>query len=251
MSYSIEVSIIMPLYNAAPYFKESIASVLAQTYENWELLVVDDCSTDGSGGLAYEYTLIDPRIKYFRNALNSGVAVSRNIGLDQAAGRFVAFLDSDDQWEKDKLEVQVNFSLRYAALISYTSYVRVSEAGELLGAVNPRSQVSYRDMLYKNHIGNLTAMYDRIKLPELRFKSVGHEDYIFWLGALKIADLALCVPSNKPLARYLVRASSLSGNKFKAAKWQWINYRKNIGFGFFKSLFYFSCYAVFSVFRKL
>jgi len=247
----VEVSIIMPLYNAAPYFKGSVESVLAQTYERWELLVVDDCSTDGSSELAYEYSLSDPRIKYYKNSVNSGVAASRNVGLEHAVGRFVAFLDSDDQWAVEKLECQVNFALRHTIAISYASYIRVSEAGKQLGVIKPRATVCYRDMLYKNHIGNLTAMYDRVKLPSLRFKAAGHEDYLFWLEALQTAGSAACVPSDKPLAKYLVRASSLSGNKFKAAKWQWENYRTNIGFGLLRSSFYFTCYAVSSLLRKL
>lgn len=251
MSYPVMVSIVMPLYNAEPYFKESVATVLAQSYVDWELIVVDDCSTDGSGRQALELSRIESRVVYLRNSVNCGVAVSRNIGLERARGRFVAFLDSDDQWGHDKLERQVDFALRGGCPITYCSYVRISEAGESLGVVKPKEKVRYGDMLFRNHIGNLTAMYDRSLLPDLRFASVGHEDYIFWIGALTRVDSAELVPSDVPLAKYLVRKSSLSGNKLRAASWQWHNYRTNLGFGFFKSLFYFSCYAFFSVLRKV
>lgn len=251
MSYPVKVSIVMPLYNAEPYFRETVATVLAQSYRDWELIVIDDCSTDGSGKHALELSQVESRIIYLRNLVNCGVAVSRNIGLDRACGRFVAFLDSDDQWEPDKLERQVEFALRGARPITYCSYARISEAGKLLGIVRPKEKVRYSDMLFRNHIGNLTAMYDRSLLPDLRFASVGHEDYIFWIEALTRVDSAELVPSGTPLAKYLVRKSSLSGNKLKAAKWQWLNYRRNIGFGFFKSAFYFSCYAFYSVLRKI
>ncbi|WP_312943379.1 glycosyltransferase family 2 protein [Stutzerimonas kunmingensis] len=250
MKDSVSVSIVMPLYNAEPYFKASVASVLAQSYKDWELLVVDDCSTDGSGKQALEFSLIDSRIKYFRNPTNSGVAASRNVALEIASGRFITFLDSDDQWEFDKLERQVDFTISQSLSITYCSYARFSESGKLLGVVNPRRKVYYKDMLFRNHIGLLTAMYDRRKLPILKFRAVGHEDYIFWLEALGSAHAAECVPSNRPLAKYLVRKSSLSGNKLKAAKWQWINYRHNMGLGYVKSVFYFTCYAFYSVLRK-
>lgn len=249
--YSCKVSIVMPLYNAIPYFKDSVASVLAQTYEDWELLVVDDCSTDGCGEEALEFSKLDTRIKYFRNSVNLGVAASRNIALENATGRFVAFLDSDDQWVEEKLERQVDFAINQSSPITYCSYMRISEDGTSLGWVKPKSRVGYKDMLFRNHIGNLTAMYDRSRLMLLRFKPVGHEDYIFWMDGLKEVGFAQLVPSEKPLARYLVRATSLSGNKLKAAKWQWENYRCNLGFGYAKSLFYFSCYALNSVLRKL
>lgn len=251
MPHSIKVSIVMPLYNAAPFFEKSIASVLKQTYKNWELIIVDDCSTDGSGEQALEFSKLDSRVLYFRNAVNCGVATSRNVALDNASGRFVAFLDSDDQWEEDKLEQQVDFAVRNCSVITYCAYRRINESGKELGVVRPKARVFYNDMLFRNHIGNLTAMYDKFRLPSLRFKKVGHEDYIFWIEAIAQAGSAELVPNDTPLAKYLVRRASLSGNKIKAARWQWENYRRNLGFGFVQSTFYFVCYAVGSVFRKL
>lgn len=251
MPHSVKVSVVMPLYNAAPFFEKSVASVLEQTYTNWELIIIDDCSTDGSGEQALEFSKLDSRILYFRNPVNCGVAASRNVALDNASGRFVAFLDSDDQWAKDKLERQVDFALYNSSIITYCAYRRISESGVGLNVVQPKTQVFYKDMLFRNHIGNLTAMYDKSKLPSLRFKEVGHEDYIFWVEAIAQAGSAELVPSDAPLAQYLVRSSSLSGNKIKAAKWQWENYRRNLGFGFVHSIFYFTCYAVSSVLRKL
>lgn len=251
VSHSVKVSVVMPLYNAAPFFEKSVASVLNQTYKDWELLIVDDCSTDGSGEQALAYSKLDARVLYFRNAVNSGVAASRNVALDNASGHFVAFLDSDDQWAENKLERQVDFAVRNSSVISYCAYSRISENGSELGVVNPKAKIFYRDMLFRNHIGNLTAMYDRSKLPSLKFKNIGHEDYIFWVEAIERAGSAELVPSDIPLAKYLVRRASLSGNKIKAAKWQWVNYRKNLGFGFIQSAFFFTCYAFGSVFRKL
>ncbi|MBF8669041.1 glycosyltransferase [Pseudomonas putida] len=241
----------MPLYNAAPFFEGSVTSVLNQTYKNWELIIVDDCSTDESREQALKFSKLDARVLYFRNAVNCGVAASRNVALDNASGRFVAFLDSDDQWEEDKLERQVDFAVRNSSIITYCVYRRIAESGKALGVVQPKARVFYKDMLFRNHIGNLTAMYDKFKLPTLRFKKVGHEDYIFWVEAIAQAGSAELVPSDVPLAKYLVRSASLSGNKIKAAKWQWDNYRKNLGFGFIHSVFYFVCYAASSVFRKL
>ncbi|MCW8159135.1 glycosyltransferase family 2 protein [Stutzerimonas stutzeri] len=244
------VSIVMPLYNAMPYFESSVASVLAQSYECWELLIVDDCSTDGCGQQAVQYASGDSRIKYFRNAANLGVAASRNIALQNAVGYFIAFLDSDDRWEPDKLEKQVRFMISRSLSITYCSYARFSENGLFLGVVNPKPKIGYKHMLFMNHIGLLTAMYDRRKVPGVIFMAVGHEDYLFWMHALQKVGSAECVPSDGPMAHYLVRKHSLSGNKLKAAKWQWVNYRENLGLGFSRSFFYFLCYAFLSFIRK-
>ena len=245
------VSIVMPVYNAISHLEVSIKSVLAQTFSGWELIVVDDCSTDGSDEVIFKFSILDSRIKCFKTARNSGVASARNLALEKAAGRYVAFLDSDDCWCAEKLEIQLDYAKSRSAAITYCSYDRVSESGDFLGTVYPVATARYKDMLYRNQIGNLTGMYDRHVLGKLRFRPVGHEDYLFWIEAVKKVGSAFLVPHSRPLATYLVRENSVSSNKFKAAQWQWENYRNNVGLGFWSSLYYFSNYAFSSVVLRL
>lgn len=247
----MKVSIVMPMYNALPYIMDSVNSVLKQTYSNWELLIVDDCSSDGSSDVAHEFECSDLRIRHIKNTKNLGVAETRNVALNIATGDVIAFLDSDDCWLPHKLELQVKYMCEHQAKITYSSYARYSEAGVFLGIVRPKVKVGFKDMLYRNQIGNLTGMYLRSALPALRFKNTGHEDYLFWAEAIKTVGMASLTPSDKPLANYLVRDNSLSGNKFKAALWQWNNYRANLKLNFFKSVYYFSCYAFVSVYSRI
>ncbi|WP_339512614.1 glycosyltransferase family 2 protein [Pseudomonas sp. RL_15y_Pfl2_60] len=247
----MKVSIVMPMYNALPYVKASVESVLKQTHSDWELLIIDDCSSDGSSDVASTFANSDLRIRYVKNTKNLGVAETRNVALNMATGGLVAFLDSDDCWLPDKLALQVKYMCKNQAKITYSSYARYSEAGVFLGVVHPKANIGFKDMLYRNQIGNLTGMYLRSALPALRFKNTGHEDYLFWAEAIKTVGTASLTPSDKPLANYLVRDNSLSGNKFKAALWQWNNYRANLKLSFIDSVYYFSCYALVSVYSRI
>ena len=139
------VSIIMPLYNSEKFLSSSIESVVKQTYKNWELIIVDDRSTDNSLQKAIEYMKKDNRIKIIKLQENSGPAIARNTGIEAANGKFIAFLDSDDMWLPDKLELQLNFMRKTNASFSYTAYKKVNEDGEYRGIVSVPESVTYKN----------------------------------------------------------------------------------------------------------
>lgn len=231
------VSVIMPVFNAERTLRKSAESVLRQTFAAVELVLVDDCSRDGSGEIMRELAAADPRVKLVVQPVNAGVAEARNAGLRAASGSHVAFLDSDDWWDPRKLELQVAQMKTSGALVSYAGYQRVAEDGRLLSRVEPPAEIAYRDMLKSNHIGNLTGLYDR-KLGDVPFLRMGHEDYVFWLDRVKRAGHAVRVSHDAPLAYYLVRNGSISSNKLRAARWQWRIYRDSERLPFFKSAWY-------------
>lgn len=224
------VSVVMPVFDAQAWLGRSVGSVRSQSWPHWELLAVDDCSRDCSLDLLRQMAADDPRIRLLPQARNVGVAAARNAGIEAARGRYIAFLDSDDWWEPQKLALQVADMRARDLSISYASYLRVGEDGRRLSEVRPPACVGYSDMLRSNHIGNLTGMYDR-RLGDTRFRMVGHEDYVFWLELVRRAGEAACVPSDAPLASYVVREGSVSANKLRAARWQWRIYREIEGIG--------------------
>lgn len=221
----MRVSVVMPVYNAADTVAQSMQSVLAQTYPDLELVIVDDGSADDSPAVIDAVGGHDPRVVVLRNPGNRGVAASRNTGIEAASGDYIAFLDSDDWWHPRKLEVQLAQMRAAGARVSYAGYQRVDEAGHPLSTVRPPATVGYADMLKSNRIGNLTGLYDR-SLGDGRFQRVGHEDYVFWLQMVRRAGIAVCARYPEPLAFYRVRAGSLSSDKLKAARWQWHIYRE-------------------------
>ena len=227
----------MPIYNAEKFLRKSIDSVLQQTHRALELIAVDDCSSDQSWALISEYAAVDDRVRAIRLEANGGVAAARNIGIAAATGSHVAFLDSDDWWNPRKLELQLVQMIQSGARVSYTAYDRVAEDGALLSRVRPPESVSFKDMLKSNRIAQSTGMYDR-SLGYEPFQAVGHEDYVFWLEMVRRAGGATCVPSDEPLAWYLVRKGSVSSDKLKAARWQWHIYRDIEKLGLFASAFY-------------
>lgn len=225
-----EVSVVMPVYNALEWLARSIGSLRAQTFAGWELLAVDDCSRDGSLARLHELAAADARVRVLALPANAGVAAARNAGIAAARGRWIAFLDADDAWAAQKLDLQVADMRARDLSVSYAAYQRVDEQGRMLSDVRPPAEVDYPRMLESNHIGNLTGMYDR-RLGAARFREVGHEDYVFWLDLVRRAGRAACVPSRTPLAFYTVRGGSVSANKLRAAGWQWRIYREIEGLG--------------------
>ncbi|HVZ24016.1 MAG TPA: glycosyltransferase, partial [Vicinamibacterales bacterium] len=162
--------------------------------------------------------------------------------LDAAAGRYIAFLDSDDWWHARKLELQLAAMRASGAQVCYTGFQRVAEDGRLLSYVDPPPSVTHADMLESNHIGNLTGVYAR-SLGDARFLRMGHEDYVFWLDRVRRAGRAIRVDFEEPLAWYLVRGGSVSSNKLTAARWQWRIYRDVEKLGFAASLRYMGFYV--------
>ena len=237
-----KVSVVMPAYNAAATLQASMDSVLRQSHDTLELLVVDDCSHDASWALAEAAAARDPRVVPIRQPRNQGVAAARNLGIEAASGGIVAFLDSDDTWHPHKLARQVSHMRASGAQVSYAAYRRVDAHGRVLSHVRPPARVRHADMLKSNRIGNLTGAYDR-SLGEARFQRIGHEDYVFWLELVRRAGQAERIPDPAPLADYLVRDGSLSGNKLRAAGWQWRIYREIERLDPVRSGWYFAHYA--------
>ena len=203
------VSIITPTWNCAPFICETIKCVLAQTYQNWELIISDDCSTDNTYKVVEPYLAMDSRIKYIRNDHNSGAAVTRNNALRVAKGRWIAFLDSDDLWLPEKLEHQVKFMEENNYAFSYHEYTEMSEAGEDLGVyVSGKKRVSKFDMYACCWPGCLSVMYDAEKIGLIQINDIKkNNDTAMWL---KVVRKAPCYLLKENLARYRRRKNSIT-----------------------------------------
>ena len=245
------VSVVMPVYNAEAHLGESFDSVLSQDMSEWELIAVDDGSDDRSAILLREKAIGNPRVRVFRQRGNMGVAAARNLALEHARGVYIAFLDSDDIWHPNKLLKQVNFMRTSGCDISYTNYQRVDATGFPLSFVRSPPQIVYRDLLRGNGIGLSTAMYRRAAFAGLRFKKMHHEDYVFWLDALRGGSVAKRIDSASALTFYRVSDNSLSSSKNLVWRWQWAVYRKYLKINVFKSIFYFLFYAMNAVIKRL
>ena len=243
------VSVVMPAYNAAATLQASMDSVFAQTHADVELIVVDDCSKDASWEIIRETAAREPGVVPIRMAKNGGVAAARNAGIEAASGTHIAFLDSDDRWRPGKLEAQLAHMAATGSAISYTAYRRFDESDNTLSVVVPPIEADYAAMLKSNRIGNLTGVYDR-SIGDGRFEKIGHEDYVFWLAMVKRAGIARRVPSEEPMADYLVRSGSLSADKRKAARWQWTIYREVEKLDPLRAAWYFAHYAAIAVAKR-
>lgn len=236
--YNETISIIMPAFNAGKFVRDSIQSVLNQTYCHWKLYVVNDCSTDNTKEILTEFN--DPRIVLLNTPANSGVAEARNIGIAKSQGIYIAFLDSDDLWVETKLEKQLEL-LEKGNDVVCSHYSTFSDSSDKLLSTRffPKN-ITYQDMLVSNKVGNLTGIYNQNKLGKFFQKKIGHEDYVMWLEIIKSAGQAVSIP--EVLAFYRVSPTSLSGNKVKASLWQWDIYRKHLQFGVLKSAYYWTRY---------
>ena len=250
MSTTPLVSIIMPMFNAGRFVLSAIESVKHQTFSNWELIIVDDCSTDNGLEIANAY--IDDRVIVLKNEINQGVVYSRNKGIDRAKGRFIAFLDSDDIWLPNKLEVQLEvFNSEPGTILVCSSYDVFSEQSDQIQIRKTRipcSEITYDDLLKTNSIGCLTAMYDASVAGKFYMPACGHEDYALWLYILRTTKTK-CLGIRQTLAMYRAGHSSLSSNKYKMAKNQWIIYRNIEGISLVRSLFL-MCAYLFNGIRK-
>lgn len=241
------VSVITPAYNAERFIAETIESVLAQTYSNWEMIIVDDSSTDRTVEIVQTYVDRDERIKLHQLEKNSGSGIARNRAMDLAKGRFIAFLDSDDLWMPEKLERQIKFMLDNDIAFSFTKYVRMKEDGTVTNAITDAPlKVTYDDLMKHCVIGCLTVVLDRSKIGEERMMEIRtRQDYVFWLTLTKKGFIAYGLP--EVLAKYRLVEHSISSNKLKAARQNWRVYYKIEDQPLWKSIWYFSNYAVRSV----
>lgn len=245
------VSIIMPSYNTAEYIKESILSVLNQTYTNWELIIVDDCSTDNTDDVVAAFQ--DERICYLKNKKNSGAAISRNRALHEAKGKWIAFLDSDDLWHPEKLERQIRFMEESGCSFSYTNYSEIDEHSCPLGRiVTGPKRITKTGMFNYCWPGCLTVMYDATVVGLIQIKDIKkNNDYAMWLKACRKAD---CYLLDETLAKYRKRSGSISNHGYlHLAVWHYKLYRfaedmcvfcscwnmiRNLLFGFLKKVLY-------------
>lgn len=232
------VSIVTPCYNSERYIRYAIESVISQTYKNWEMIIVDDCSTDNSVTIIMEYCEKDCRIKYLTTGIASGSPTKpRNIGIAKAKGRYIAFLDSDDIWLPNKLEVQLPLLKNDDVAIVYSYYEKITEAGERSGRVIKSAlNHSYKSLLFGNEIGCLTAVIDTYKGNKCYFQYIGHEDYALWLSILKKGFIAK--NAQEVLGLYRVRKLSVSSNKVRIIYWVWNIYRNCEKLSIPLSLFY-------------
>ena len=237
----------MPLYNSEMYVADAILSVLSQTYPTWELLIVDDCSTDDSYAIAQRYAREDTRIKLFKMPQNSGAAEARNLATKKATGEYIAFLDSDDIWLTDKLKQQIELMRKEHVELCYASYDVIDHTGEKVSSYKVKPITTYDEMLRTSTIGTLTMIYNAKRLGKHYFPSMGHEDYIVKLEILKKIPYAKGVEST--LAQYRISSQSLSGNKFKTALWQWRIYRKIEHLPMHKSIYYFAQYVYYGILK--
>lgn len=244
------VSIIMPAFNSSKTIRDSINSVISQTYQNWELLVINDCSSDNTAEIVSEYA--DDRIKLIDKKKNEGVALARNSGLDLAGGDYVAFLDSDDRWLPNKLELQLDLIRNNDIDVVFGSYYRFNDFGTLNIVSVPSGIKKYDDLIKGNFIGNLTGLYNFSKFNKIRQKKIGAEDFLFWLEIFadtQVKGLGV----KEPIAYYRVaeKGKSLSGNKFKSAIWTWNIYYNHLKLGLFKSLYCFGFYIYHALMKRV
>lgn len=238
------VSVIMPAYNAQEYIEAAIRSVMGQTYTNWQLLVIDDGSSDNTYQIVEKLVQADSRVLLLRNESNLGVAKTRNRGLDLARGQYVALLDSDDLWRPQKLERQISLAEKEQADIVYCSYAIVNEGGEkVCGDFVVPPTTDMEQMLVKSVISCSTALLSRKITQQYRFDpAYYHEDYVYWLDLMR--DGWKAVGAMEVLADYRQVEGSRASNKFAAAKYRWDIYRKYLKLPLGKSLGYLGKYAI-------
>lgn len=244
-----KVSIITPLYDSSRWLAKTYLSIQNQTYQNWELIIVDDLSTDDSYQIAQNLAATDSRIKVFQLNSNGGAAMARNKAIELAKGRFIAFLDSDDLWHSEKLEKQVNFMLKNEIAFSYTAYEKIDEQGTPYQTMLVPEKINYNSLLKTNVIGCLTAMYDTEILGKVYMPtSTKREDFATWLQILKKVEYAYGL--NESLAQYRVYDAQSSSKKVNMARENWRLYKDIEKLGISKSVYYFAHYSIHGLLRS-
>lgn len=236
------VSVVMPAYNAEKYIAEAMESVIAQTYTNWELFVVDDCSADNTANIVQSFE--DKRISYIKNPENLGPAFSRNCGIEAAKGEYIALIDSDDIWHENKLEKQIELAKKTGADIIYCSYGMINDAGVRVNNDYIVTETTdFEKTLKENMLSCSTVLIKSELLKKYKFSSqYYHEDYVLWLMLLKEGNEAVGIA--EVLADYRLLENSRSFNKKKSAKNRWRIYRKRLKLPIYKSLYYMCAYIL-------
>lgn len=237
------VSIITPVYNSERFLAETIDSVMAQSFQNWELILIDDCSSDGSPELMRRYAGMDSRIQHIRLAENMGAAAARNRGLEEARGRYIAFVDADDLWAPEKLSLQLPFMQEKQAGLSFTAIEMMDESGATVKEkrrVKPK--IDYKYLLTNTMMACSSVVVDRAVTGDFRMPLVRRgQDYATWLMLMRGGLPAYGL--DKPLTRYRLVSNSISSNKLVALKRTWHVYRRQEKLGLLRSGFYFCLYT--------
>ena len=229
------VSVIMPAYNSEAFITESIRSVINQTYENWELLVVDDASEDSTSTIIRKFSKADDRIRFFENSSNFGTHYTRNKGIKAAQGEFIAFLDADDLWKPEKLEKQLKILSEENIAACFSSYDLISEDGtHLHKKVLALPILHYKKLLKANYVGNLTGIYSTKSLGKIYCPEIlKRQDWALWLKVIEKGGPMKGIQES--LAIYRVRKGSISTNKFEMLRYNFNVYHKILGYDLLRS----------------
>ena len=243
------VSIITPTFNCAQFIAETIESVMAQTYTNWEMIIVDDCSTDNTKEIVESYSDKDSRIKYFCLKENSGAAVARTEAMRLAEGDYMAFLDSDDLWTPEKLEKQIGIMERNQIAFSCTTYEQIDEMGNKLGkTIKAIPKTDYNRLLLDCPVGNSTVVYNVNKMGKFEVPNIRkRNDDALWLQMLKKEKYIIGI--DECMMLYRIRSNSISSNKLKVIKYHWILYRDIEHLSIFRSVFHIAYWCVIKVLK--
>lgn len=250
-SYANLVSIITPAFNSGRFIAETIQSVQNQSYQSWEMIIVDDCSDDSTEEIVHSFKKNDDRIKYFRNSSTKGAAFSRNLAVGMAKGKWIAFLDSDDLWHPHKLEKQLDFMLKNNYHFSYTEYSEINDKSEEIGRlISGPKVISKNMMLAFCWPGCLTVMYDAHLMRHIEFPDIKiNEDYAFWI---KISEKTNCYLLDENLAKYRRHQSSLSNLPYiRLIKWHYLMFRKALDKNILSSIMLTFVNIIFGTYKKI
>lgn len=243
------ISIITPTYNCGKFIGETIESVINQTYENWEMIIVDDCSKDNTNDIVNKYAQNDDRIKYYLLEKNSGAAIARTKAMELANGNYMAFLDSDDLWVEDKLEKQLKFMKENNFNFVCTEYEQIDEQSNPLGKIiKVRDKANYNRVLLDCPVGNSTVMYNvkamgKFQVPNIRKRN----DDALWLKMLKKEEYIHGM--KEVLMKYRIRENSISSNKLDLVKYHWYLYREIENLSVIRSVFHIGYWGIIKIFK--
>ncbi len=243
MSTDTLVSVITPVFNMERTINQAIESVRAQTLTDWEMLIIDDGSTDQSRPLIREAAALDQRIQTVFLGRNLGAAAARNAGIKRAKGRYLAFLDGDDFWMPEKLERQIDWMQSQTTALSFTAYEHMNTDGLRTGRIiGAPQEMAYEDLLKGNQIGCSTVMLDASITGRVQMPRQPHEDYLTWLSILKRGNRANGL--NEVLTLYRKTRGLLTANRLQCAKWTWQIYRQHEKLSLPKAVYCFAHYAI-------
>jgi teichuronic acid biosynthesis glycosyltransferase TuaG len=243
------VTIVTPVYNSGATIADCIDSVLAQSYENWELVLVDDCSSDNSEEQIRRYLGADKRIFFHRLQENSGPAAARNFAINEANGRWIAFLDSDDVWLPEKLERTIRYAITKNSALTYTAYKRIDTNGQVSPKIIVPETLTKKQLLGNTAILTSSVIVDLEKVGAVRMRDVYYDDFVCWLEILSTVKCAFGL--NEPLVHYRLTPGSVSRNKVRSAFKVWRIYRDVEGLSFASSVFNFINYSANALFKYM